>query len=102
MGLRIDRLPKIEFLRDLTQPTVHRRPVAVKLLHFRHLRLVGVMYLRQPDEQLNSLEGVLLDFWHQQKAELMNFLCELFLLNLTQIFRFPFSVTVVFGHRDSE
>lgn len=75
MAPRIDRLPEIQFLRDLTQPTVHRRPVAVKLLH---LRLVGVMYLRQPDEQLNSLEGVLLDFWHQQKAELMNFLRELF------------------------
>jgi len=75
MGLRIDRLPVIKFLRDLTQPTVHRRPVAVKLLR---LRLVDVMCLRQPDEQLNSLEGLLLDFWHQQKAELMNFLCELF------------------------
>jgi hypothetical protein len=76
MGLQIDRLPEIEFLRDLTQPTVHRRPVAVKLLR---LLLVGGMYLRQPDEQLNSLEGVLLDFWHQQKAELMNFVRELFL-----------------------
>ena len=73
----MDHLPETKFLLDLTQPTVHRRPVAVKLLH---LRLVGVMYLQQPDEQLNSLEGVLLVFWHQEKAELMNFLRELFFL----------------------
>jgi hypothetical protein len=54
MGLWIDRLPEIEFLHDLTQPTVHPRPLAVKLLH---LRLEGAMCL-QPEELLNSLEVV--------------------------------------------